>query len=171
MCLPSLTSCMHCCSFTPNGTASEPALKQASSSFVSRPRGNERGELDVLLIMERTKSQSDSPVKVSLLQHHREQLSLINQRLDTDLQRIKGNIKREKYCTARTRDNQPCNSLRQAISRCLSPPACYGHRKHLLISIHHCPRAQQQRPSLTVTSPSSPSSSWPWSSDAALWAS
>lgn len=44
--LPS--SCVHCCSFTPNGTASEPALKQASSSFVSRPRGNEGGELDVL---------------------------------------------------------------------------------------------------------------------------
>ena len=31
-----------------NGTASEAALKQASSSFVSGPRGNEQGELDVL---------------------------------------------------------------------------------------------------------------------------
>lgn len=39
---------MRCCSFTPNGTASEPALKQACSSFVTGPRGNERGELDVL---------------------------------------------------------------------------------------------------------------------------
>lgn len=44
--LPS--SCTYCCSFTLNGTASEPALKQASSSFVTGPRGNERGELDVL---------------------------------------------------------------------------------------------------------------------------
>lgn len=40
--------CMHCCSVTLNGTGSEPALKQACSSFVTGPRGNERGELDVL---------------------------------------------------------------------------------------------------------------------------
>lgn len=43
--------------------------------------------------MERTKSQSDSLVKVPLLQHHREQLSVINQRWETDLQRIREHIK------------------------------------------------------------------------------
>lgn len=53
--------------------------------------------------MERTKSQSDSLVKVPLLQHHVEQLSLINQRRETDLQRIRGNIKR--------RNIAPCGPL------------------------------------------------------------
>lgn len=42
----------------------------------------------------------------------------------------------------RTLDNQPCNGLRQAISRCLSQSVCYRRRKHLLISFHLRPRAR-----------------------------
>lgn len=61
-------SCMCCCSFTPDRTARERALKQACSSFVSRHRGNERGELDVLSNYGKDKSQSESLVKVPLLQ-------------------------------------------------------------------------------------------------------
>lgn len=45
------------------------------------------------LIMERTKSQSDSLVKVLLQRHRGKQLSLINQREDTDLRWITENIK------------------------------------------------------------------------------
>lgn len=41
-------ACMWCCSFTPNRTSRKPTLKQVGSSFVTGPRGNEQGELDVL---------------------------------------------------------------------------------------------------------------------------
>ena len=68
------------------------------------------------LITERTESQSDSLVKVSSRQHHREQLPLVNQRWDTDLPQIRENIKGRDIVPVRTRDNQPCNGLRQAIS-------------------------------------------------------
>lgn len=89
--LPS--SCMRCCSFTLNGTASETALKQVSSSFVTGPRGNEQGELDVLSNYGKDKKSVRFPCQGPLMQHQREQLSLINQRWDTDLQWIRENIK------------------------------------------------------------------------------
>lgn len=113
------------------------------------------------LIMERTKSQYDSLVKVPLLQHRGEQLSLINQRRDSDLHRIRDNIKGRNIVQTWATDNQTWHGLWQVITRRLSMPA---HWRRQTPANQH-PSLSAYSAALQLPSSSSSSSCWPWQSD------